>query len=581
MKVNKILLVLVVLLTTSMGFAQNGNNDSLKNGVVVISKDYEPRISDAFKLSDVPKVIDTVIRIDNNVPYDVKTKRALTSFHPEPIRPARMKGEPLSKLYRAYALIGFGNYLSNNVELVLNNTRSRKWDYGLSAFHHGSNGSVKERGYSGFSDNNFKVYGKKFFYNKIVSGQLKYDLNSLHKYGFDPAKISNTLVLDDSLGKDVISQNFQNIEPSLRFKTYYKDSSELNYDIKLKYYHYWDKIKSTEDNVLIRATVDRYINSEFGQVDAWMDVNNFKYTRNDVLLNEASTIFGIAPSVITGKENWKLKIGADIVFGNAGRQNFYIYPNLYFKYDLVKDIIIPYAGINGQLKRNNFKALTQINPFVVSAPFTGTENTKINLFGGVRGEVASNVSFNLSASYKVIEDFALFVNNPNTIAGFAINNDFNVRYDDANVTTLAAEVGYQKIKDFSFLLKGEYFIYSFTNQKAAWHLPQVKIAFNGRYKIGNKVTLTADVFFIGERTARTNKQVGAIDFGGDVYGVKLDPLFDMNLGVEYFFIKRWTAFARFYNLANSRYAIYNEYYQQGFTVMAGVTCKFWQPKEKK
>ncbi|MGY8954022.1 MAG: hypothetical protein ACKVJP_11720, partial [Flavobacteriales bacterium] len=125
------MLVLVVLLTTSMGFAQNGNNDSLKNGVVVISKDYEPRISDAFKLSDVPKVIDTVIRIDNNVPYDVKTKRALTSFHPEPIKPARMKGEPLSKLYRAYALIGFGNYLSNNVELVLNNTRSRKWDYGL------------------------------------------------------------------------------------------------------------------------------------------------------------------------------------------------------------------------------------------------------------------------------------------------------------------------------------------------------------------------------------------------------------------------------------------------------------------
>ena len=108
----------------------------------------------------------------------------------------------------------------------------------------------------------------------------------------------------------------------------------------------------------------------------------------------------------------------------------------------------------------------------------------------------------------------------------------------------------------------------------------MKIAFNGRYKIGNKVTLTADVFFIGERTARTSNPVGAIDFGGDVYGVKLDPLFDMNLGVEYFFSKRWTAFARFYNLANSRYAIYNEYYQQGFTVIAGVTYKFWQPKEK-
>ena len=581
MRINKILLLIIILVSTSALFGQRGNGDTLETkGDVIIFKTYEPRISDAFKLSDVPKIIDTVIKINNNVPYDVKSKRALTTFEPKPIRPAKMKGEPLNKLYKAYALVGIGNYLTTNAELVVNNTRSRKWDYGFSAYHHGSKGSVKDRGYSGFTDNNFKVYGKKFFFNKIASGQLKYDLNSLHKYGFDPATISSTPVLDDSLDKKSIAQNFQNIEPSLRFKTYFKDSNELNYDINLKYYHYWDKAKSSEDNILVNATVDRYINKEFGQVDLWLDINNFKYTRSDIFLNEASTIFGLAPSVITGKENWKLKIGADIVFSNGGRQNFYIYPNLYFKYDLVKDIIIPYVGAKGGLKRNNFKSLTQLNPFIISDPITGNENTKINLYGGVRGELASNLSFNVSAGYRVVEDLALFINKPDSVGGFAINNEFNVRYDDANITSFSAELGYQKIKDFSFLLKGEYFIYSMNNQKAAWHMPNVKISFNGRYNIGHKVTLTADIFFIGERTARTNDPIGTENLGGGVYGVKLDPLIDLNLGVEYYFSRRWTAFARFYNIANSRYAIYYEYPQQGITIMGGMTYKFWQPKKR-
>ncbi|MBD79584.1 MAG: hypothetical protein CL840_11760 [Crocinitomicaceae bacterium] len=581
MKVNNLFLALIILIASSSLQAQRGTGDSLKSGDVFIIKEYEPRIADAFKLSDVPKMLDTVIEIDNNLPFEIKSKKAMTSFSPEPIKPAKMKGEPLNKLYKAYALVGIGNYLSTRAELVVNNTRSRKWDYGFSAYHHGSAGKVKDRGYSGFSDNNFNLYGKKFFYNKIASGQLKYDLNSLHKYGFDPVSISNTQVLNDSLGKKNTAQNYQNIEPGLRFKTYFKDSSEFNYDIKFNYYHYWDKYKSSEDNLKLSATVDRYFNTEFGQVEAWIDVNSFKYDRSDVARKESSTIFGIAPSVITGKDAWKLKIGADVVFSNGGRHNFYFYPNLYLKYDLVKDILIPYAGANGQLKRNNFKSLTQINPFIVSDPTTGTENTKFNIYGGIRGELASDVSFNISAAFKNVEDLALFINKPDTVGGFAIDNEFNVRYDDVKITTLAAEIGYQRIRDFSFLLKGEYFIYSLTNQKAAWHLPDFKLSFNGRYNIGEKMTLTADLFFIGERVARTTNPVGTANLGGGVYGQKLDPLFDLNIGVEYFFSPRWTAFVRFYNMTNSRYAIYNEYYQQGFTVMAGMTYKFWQAKKGK
>lgn len=573
-------LSIVLFLGVALGAFGQTQNDSLKNSDVIIKKEYEPRISDAFKLSDNPKLLDTNITIDKDVPYSVRTKRVETSFEPKPIKPAKMKGEPLNKLYKAYALFGLGNYLTTRGELVINNTRSRKLDYGFKAWHHGSRGNVKDRGYSGFTDNNFSLYGQKFFYNKIVSGNLDYDLNSLHYYGFNPDDINSTAVTDDSLSKGNIAQNFQNIEPTLRFKTYYKDSNKYNLDAIVRYAHYWDKQNSKEDNFYASGTIDRYFNTEFAQLTAWVDVNSFKFDRSGTNKKENSTLFGLKPSVVTGKDKWKLRVGGEIVMSSGSKQDFFFYPDLYIKYDLVKDILIPYAGVNGSVKRNSYKNLTRVNPFIISNPNTGVENTKYNVYGGIRGEIATHLSFNAFGSFKQVEDMALFLNRKDSVGGFEIANRFNVRYDDVTVTNLGAEIGYQKGKKISVLFKGEYFIYNTKNEKAAWNMPDYKLSLNGKYNIGEKIRITADVFVIGERTAYTWLAEGNESFGNGIYGKTLKPLFDLNLGVEYFFNPNWTAFIRTYNLANSRYAIYNEYYQQGATVLIGTSYKFWGSKKR-
>jgi outer membrane receptor protein involved in Fe transport len=261
-------------------------------------------------------------------------------------------------------------------------------------------------------------------------------------------------------------------------------------------------------------------------------------------------------------------------------QDFFLYPDLYLKYDLVEKIIIPYAGINGGVKRNNYRNLTRVNPFIETDPITSLENTKYNVFAGVRGELASYLSFNAGFSYKQVDNLALFVNEIDSLGGVALYNRFNVRYDDVQIGTLSAELGYQKMKRFSFLLKGEYFFYNLKNEQEAWQMPNLKISFNGTYNISDKIRLTADVFYIGERYARSLVAAGNKNYGNGEYGIKLDPLFDLNLGAEYFINPRWTAFARFYNLTNSRYAIYNEYYQQGITFMVGTTYKFWGSKKR-
>ena len=123
---NKILVFTITSFVSFGAFAQRSSQDTLKSSDVYIVREYQPRISDAFKLSNNPKVLDTIININQEAAYKVKDVQAETEFQTEPIKPAKMKGEPLNKLYRAYVLAGVGNNLSNRGEFVLNSTRSRK-----------------------------------------------------------------------------------------------------------------------------------------------------------------------------------------------------------------------------------------------------------------------------------------------------------------------------------------------------------------------------------------------------------------------------------------------------------------------
>ncbi len=573
---NKTLLFTIVSVWfADAAFAQRSNTDTLKSGDVYIVREYQPRIADAFKLSDNPKVLDTVIDLKTNAEYKVKSVQAETEFTTEPIKPAKMKGEPLNKLYRAYVLGGFGNNLSTRGELVLNATRSRKWDYGLKAWHHGSNGNVPDRGPSNFSDNSVDLYGKKFFYNKILSANFNYGLNTLHYYGFNPADFPDQLVTD-SLSKGQLENSYQNIAPEVKFKTFFKDSNAINSEINFKYTNYSNRVNSTENNMRIGADFDRYFNDNFAEFDLFLDYNQsqFQPLTTGVIPEFANTIFGFRPKVTAGQDKWKVTIGIEGNVSSDTLSNFYAFPHLYAKYDLVEGLLTPYAGLQGGINRNNYKSLTSENPYLISVPQINNQITRIEAYGGFRGQFSSNSSYNVVVSHRVIDNLPLFVNRFDSVGGSAIENQFDVVYDNVQITQLSAEFGMQRLNKFNGLIRVDYFVYSLNNQKAAWNMPDFKVTLSGWYDISDKLVFTADVIAVGARKALTT-DLTQEDLGGGVYAKQLDAIVDLNLGIEYFFTKRFTAFVRTYNLANQNYQFYNQYNVQGFTAIGGVTYSFW------
>ena len=92
--------------------------------------------------------------------------------------------------------------------------------------------------------------------------------------------------------------------------------------------------------------------------------------------------------------------------------------------------------------------------------------------------------------------------------------------------------------------------------------------------IQNKIYVSADVFVIGERYAKTYDFTQLVDGKRPVVAKKLNMVVDANIGVEYRYNKAFSLFLNFNNIANQKYYRWNNYQMQGFNFMGGLTYSF-------
>ena len=247
----------------------------------------------------------------------------------------------------------------------------------------------------------------------------------------------------------------------------------------------------------------------------------------------------------------------------------------------MEGLLIPYLGLRGGLERNNFKSLTQVNPYVREDILTNNRNNRVEVYGGIRGQFSSNSSYNVTMSHKIVDNMPLFVNDSTFYGTVSANNQFGVVYDNVQITQIGAEFGLQKINKFNGLIRGDYFVYNLENQKSAWNMPDFKVTLSGWYDISDKLVFTADIIAVSTRSSFSINPNDGYDLGGGIYSKQLDGLVDLNLGIEYFFTKRFTAFIRSYNLANQNYQFYNQYNTQGITIIGGISYSFWGNRKGK
>ena len=126
------------------------------------------------------------------------------------------------------------------------------------------------------------------------------------------------------------------------------------------------------------------------------------------------------------------------MFSSRGDAKFYIYPQLNAQYDVYESIIIPYAGITGGLQKNSLRSLSNENPFIASNIEYKNTNTKFNVFGGLKGNLSSNTSYDAKASYSSVDNMAFYVidYSDNT----TLDNKYKVLYDNTNLFNVSAQL---------------------------------------------------------------------------------------------------------------------------------------------
>ena len=228
---------------------------------VRVIKPYEPAISDAFKINELPKIQDT-LKIEPRFDYFINPDKLETGFSLTPIKAAKMVGEPLNKLYPAYLRIGFSSYIAPFAEFSITNKRSKKHAVGAFLRHYSKHGKVKieegDRVYAGQSDNVAKIYGKKFVGNSSLGADLNFTSKTVYYYGYNFSKelpFQTLEFLPDE--KDGIpKQNYLFFDPTFHFKTEHTDSSHVNYDLTFNYAMIEDNYKNTEHATDLNGTID-------------------------------------------------------------------------------------------------------------------------------------------------------------------------------------------------------------------------------------------------------------------------------------------------------------------------------------
>jgi hypothetical protein len=570
---NNAKLTLIFLLAAGFLSAQDENF----NETQVVTGVRENVVKSAVKLSDNPALVDTTIRV-KDIKYDVVPRKAETVYQIDTIKAANLKmRESLDRLYNGYAKAGIGLYTTPFAEIRYNSTRSRKMAYGAMARHFSSAGGLDDVARNSYSDNEVDVWGRKFFNQHEGSLGLNYERNMVHFYGFNPA--------DFNVDKNDIKQIYNYVESKASWRSFYRDSTKINHIVDARYYHFANAFDGRENNLLIEGKLTQYIKNDLYTLDVAIDYNNYKRqsnvefpyiteitgsTSNQEELTTNSGIVKLRPQIMKRGARWHALVGLGIYAQLDNTARFHFYPDAEIKYSLFDNMLVPYAGLTGRLERNSFRTLTEHNPFLLPDVTLFNSSVDYELYGGFRGRFSREISFNAGISASKIRDYALFVND----VTFSTENRFDIVYDKLKEVKLFGELTYIKREKLMLSARGSYSFYTMDQQVSPWHLPNLRLSISADYNLAKKFYARILIHAENDRKALSVVDVLGSEPAGEYFSVKLKGFVDVDLGFEYRYTKRLSAFIEVKNLFATRYQRWYNYPTQRFLLMGGLSYSF-------
>ncbi|MDG1284659.1 MAG: TonB-dependent receptor [Flavobacteriaceae bacterium] len=564
--------IFIILFKTDNLRAQNKqlrSQDTIDTQVVTIVKPYTPKISDAFKLKQMPRMGRSKTP-QKSVKYTIFSIPVASTFTPAKGNSVGLDKFKKEKLFQNYASLGYGNYGTILGNLYLNHRLGRGEQIGGSIEHHSSQGGIDDLQVDDdFSNNTVQVNYVKSMKAFVWNTDAAFQRQVVNWYGLpfettrtlDPKQVFSTIELgsDVQFSKGIFrtgeiqfrrfSDAYESEEFYLKGETQFQLNlldSPINSTIKVGY--------------LKGSFIKNYIGSE--------------------AQNYGNIQLSLAPSYLFTQDNFTVSAGFKAYYLMDSEQNkndFYIYPNVDVSYTVVNSIVVAYAGIKGDLHQNTYFDFVQINPFVSPMLEIKPSSIPYKAFIGTKGKLSQSIGYDLNGSFSREQNKALF--RTHSIQNFSVPNNYNqgnsfgVVYDDVNVFNISGALEIDMSQNLNVRLKGDLYKFSSDVEPTAWNLPEFEASLFLDYQFSEKLAMAANLFYWGSREDTTNFE-GMLVPEPIRPNVTLDPFLDANIQITYEITNQFGAFVKANNIANNSYNRWNHYHVQGFQILGGVSYKF-------
>lgn len=548
---------LYFVLTSVILMAQQ-EKDTVKTQVINVTRSFEPKVQDAFKLNvnpDIDKLPEEKIPVE----ISIRSVPVAPTFTPEKGGMAHFNIRNMTEnVYQSFVSFSAGNYTQIKSEAYLFYPVSDRLGAALNLSHYSSQGGV---GAGGLKFEPFYHTFLNFLFDyKTDESTWNFDLGYKGHINYLKKDLNSTLVTTPV----VLTNNHKENNFVFDLKGTFNDN--FIKDLNFEYNNYWDEFTNTEHEVQLSSNfvvpIDEFdlkTRLQTGLVTGDLGKLNFVENYADKNITYKNINFGISPSVQINNDRLIVNAGVKIFYQNNDTlfKKIQFLPNFKTSLNLIYEKLTVFAGVTGDLIQNSHSELSYLNPYLRTENIILPSLMPYDLYGGFNGALTSVFSYEVKMGYRQVKNYPFYnYDNINMFIGYGIiYDDLSQSYFDT-----ALNIGVGKRIDVKLHLT--YMQNKAQNTSKVLFLPDFSFKSILIFNPTDRLSFNATIHSLGNRNFSQN-------VAGYISGYN-----DMNIGVRYNINKQFTAFLQANNLLSKTYEIYYGYPVQKLQILAGASYRF-------
>ncbi len=516
---------------------------------VEVTKAYIPQIESSQKLKLEPDMSDTV-RLRPEIDYTITPRTISTVLSTRQYQPATVTYWEFNRPERGYLKAAIGAPIASDLDFYISNTNPNT-NYVIGYVNHDGK-YAKIDDVSALNTQN-KIGGVAGLYlgDRILEGEASYSADYWSRYATNAPLIEHPL--------------YQRVSLSGRYGDEFIDFERWNFGIDLGANYLFNN----SDNEDLSLEFAGKFGGRLGGGRLIMDVGytyingSSKYLNNSIL---------ISPTYTFNSGKFLSSIGAKYIYDDissevtTSRKN-YVIPNLALKY-LISAQIEPFVEIDGELYRNNYASLTDINPYIREGAFVDRSSVDYSFRGGISGLLAKKkLLYNMHVDYTITQNALYWALVEDEYETGKFDNYYDVTRSKLQAFSVNASLKYQPIGGLDIDLKAKAVNYTGSDDVALSVARPSAEAYLG-------VEHTTKVVRYGVSGNLEGVKYTTLVVNGVNTSVQTPVTVNVKAFVEYSTKSNIVLFLEGENLANANLYRWMGYREYGIGALAGVRMQF-------